>query len=92
MLERIYALAPPGRRNRSGKLQLTQLSSKEAFVEISRHVYLIDVQDPAKMRSMFNKIGALAAKIPVFRLSYPRRFSQLKLVRDRLLGALPVRH
>jgi hypothetical protein len=83
-LDRIYILDP----EHAPAVRITPLGFREAFLEILKLTYLMDVHDPGTLKSEFESV-ARAAALPLFRrLSYPREFSALPAVRREILSEL----
>jgi hypothetical protein len=83
-LDRLYILDSED----SPSVRTTPLSSREAFLEIVKLSYLMDVHDPGTLESEFESI-ARAAALPLFhRLFYPREFSALPAVQREILSNL----
>lgn len=80
-LDRIYILDGAG----SETPRVTRLEPREAFMELVRLSFLMDVDDRAGLKAEFENIARLAA-LPVFRrLSYLRDFAMLPEVRQEIL-------
>ena len=80
-LDRLYILDPED----SSDIRITPLSCREAFLEIVKLSYLMDVHDPGTLKNEFESI-ARAAALPLFhRLSYPREFSALPELQREIL-------
>ncbi len=80
-LAAIYFLTSPA------DFTLTQISAREAFIELVRYAFLLDVGDPAGLTRQFEFIRGALAHLSFFRLSIPRRFEELAAVRERILRA-----
>ena len=66
-------------------VEITKLSAREAFVDLLKHSFVLDVEDREAMAVHFEKLGRLAL-LPLFsRLDYPRRFEALEEVRGAIL-------
>ena len=78
----MYFLEPPGP---SCDVRITPLSAREAFFEIVKFAFLMDVDDPDALKAEFESI-ARAASLPLFRrLSFPRDLARLPEVRREIL-------
>ena len=83
-LDRIYILDTES----APAVRITPLGFREAFMEVLKLSYLMDVHDPGTLKTEFESV-ARAAALPLFRrLSYPREFSALPDVRKEVLSDL----
>jgi len=75
-------------RKVSGKrlVSLAPLPPREAFVELLRGTFNCLLTDPERLQRQFAAATQLVAKVPVFRLSYPRVLSRLPEVREVVLS------
>jgi hypothetical protein len=70
------------------ELRIDALTPADAFTELVRHSFLLDLEDPALLASHFDRVTRLA-RLPIFfRLDYPRRYEMLPRVRETLIEAL----
>jgi hypothetical protein len=87
-LRHVYFLG----EGRSEGVEITELRARDAFVDLLKHSFVLDVEDREAMSVHFEKLGRLAL-LPVFsRLDYPRRFEALAEVRGAILrhsGSVP---
>jgi hypothetical protein len=81
-LRRIYFLVDA---QASEDIGIRQLSPRDAFVELVKYVYLIDVRDRKILKREFERLGRLV-KFPLFyRLAFPRVFALLPQVQKAIL-------
>lgn len=67
------------------EVEITRLSARDAFVELMRNSFVLDVEDRQALSGHFERLSRLAL-LPVFsRLDYPRRFEALAEVREAIL-------
>ncbi len=72
-LRAIYLLGP----GESEGVTFERLSPQAALAELLRHSFILDVEDRARLRGHFRRIGGLADTVPCYRLDYPRVYEQL---------------
>ena len=85
-LAALYVLAAPARR--LGRVRIKALSPATALVELVRNTFNTVIIDRARLASQFKFVSRLVAGVPVKRLSYPRRLSELPAVCDAVLADL----
>jgi len=61
------------------------MTAQEAHMAWVKHAFLLDPHDPARMRSLFSQVAALAEQSISYRLDYPRRYEALEAVRTALV-------
>lgn len=76
-LHALYVLRP--RRGR--RVVIRTLSSRRAFVELTRNTFNACVLDPPRLARQFALAARVAARVPVKTLAYPRRLDRLADVR-----------
>ena len=89
-LRRLYILSPPGETENRKSISITPVSPREAFLELVRNAYRLDITDQKKVRKEFESLGWLTASLEVRRLSFPRDFPLLDKVRRAILTDLSV--
>jgi hypothetical protein len=87
-LAAIYALAAPDRCAKRNSVQIRTLSPRRAFVELTRNTFNSVVRDPGRLQRHFAHVSALATRVPVKLISYPRKPELLPAVRDAILADL----
>ena len=81
-----YDLLPPEKaRNKQDSMSIQPLSTREAFMALTRNTFNPRVATPERLRQLFALTTAVAASVPVKRLSYPRTLEILPTVRKRVL-------
>jgi hypothetical protein len=71
----------------STDVRIEPMTAQEAHMAWVKHAFLLDPHDPARMRSLFSQVAALAEQGISYRLDYPRRYDALEAV-----GAALVEH
>ena len=84
----IYVLNSPAIEQPSQKISIKRLSRREAFVALIQNNFNSRMVVPGRLRRQFSFTSALASKIPVRVLSYPRTWTSLAAVRDAVLRDL----
>ena len=79
-LARIYILGSP-----ADQIRVAKLSGTRAFRALAQNTYNTSVIEPERIRRHFEFTASVAAKVPIKRLTYPRRFDALPQVRARVL-------
>ncbi|HXU31761.1 MAG TPA: hypothetical protein VN851_14400 [Thermoanaerobaculia bacterium] len=70
-------------------IELSRVSPSEAMIELVRHSFLGALGEAAVgVARRFERIAAVAARVPIFRLSYPDGLKQLPRVREAILERL----
>ena len=82
----LYVLGDIDERKRPNAIDIVPLSAREAFRELVRHVYRLEIGDHRTHREEFDRLGRLAAVLPVRRLSFRRDFSVVPEVRAAILA------
>lgn len=83
----LRALMLPVRTGRD--IELTRLSPRDATIELLRHSFLGALGEAAiGVARRFERIVAVAERIPVFRLTYPNGLEHLGKVREAILERL----
>ena len=87
-LRRMYVLGAGRRNSRTSAVTITPLRDREAFVELVKHVFRLDVDDRTRLRAEFAAIARLVSRIALYRLAFPRDLSRLPAVQAATLGHL----
>lgn len=78
----IFLLNDPGQQP-AARINLGQLSGKEAIMLLLRRCFLLEAGDAAVAASLLRQLGeVLQSGVPLARLAYPRRHGDLPAVRD----------
>jgi hypothetical protein len=84
-LRRIYFLAPPPSDGEKKCVSIIPLSTRDAFMELVKFTYLIDITDRQRLRQEFERLSRVAALPLFFRLDFPRDFSLLPDIHRAIL-------
>jgi len=68
------------------EIGIEPLGKRAAFTALLSAAFQLHLDDPNRSRELFERVGALCDAVPMRRLTYPRRFSQLDAVRAALLA------
>ena len=81
MLRRVYFLGTGA----AGGIRIEPLTPSEAFVELVKHSFLLDIEARDLITAQFHQLSRLALEPVYFRLDYPRRFELLDNVQRAIL-------
>ena len=85
-VRRIYVLVPPGSRAGRCPISITACGARDAFIELFKHTYRLDLDDRARLRDELESIVRIAARPDlVYRLAFPRDFRRLPAVQAAIL-------
>lgn len=84
-LRSIYVLAPPGNSTTRTTVRIETLAARDVFLEIVGAAFNLAVVERERLANQFVFARRLSADVPVRRLIYPRRLSELAAVCDALL-------
>jgi hypothetical protein len=87
-LKAIYVLAAPVRGARGSRPRIQPLTGRRAFLEVVRAAYNLLVVRGDRLAGQFQFANELVARVPIRRLTYPRKLSQLPAVCDAVLSDL----
>jgi hypothetical protein len=78
-LSRVYLLT---RSEETGdtRIRIQAAPAREAFVELVRHAFRLDVGDRKMLARQFRSLQRLVEHVPICRLTYPRDFTHLQAV------------
>lgn len=68
----------------SEEIAITPMTMPEALAELMRHGFILDVEDKARLRGHFQRLGELATTIGCYTLDFPRQYSLLPAVIDAI--------
>jgi hypothetical protein len=74
-----------------GPLAIAPLSQRDAFMAFANYTHRFDPTNPASLAREITALKELAVRVPVARLTYPRRFEDLKAVRESIEADLRLR-
>jgi hypothetical protein len=83
-LRRIYFLDDDG----AERLSITRLSPSEALVELTKHSFLLDIEERELIAHHFDRLAEMVKQPVFFKLDYPRRYEDLDRVRRAILDDL----
>jgi len=84
-LRRIYFLAAPPDNGERKFVSIVPLSVRDAFMELVKFTYLIDITDRQRLRQEFERLSRVAVLPLFYRLGFPRDFSLLPDVHRAIL-------
>jgi hypothetical protein len=87
-IRNIYMLEDPENTNGADTIHFEKLSFDESTIALLKHYFRLPLPDKAWQRREFVALTALAARIPVYRLSYPRDYNFLPSVRQAIIEHL----
>jgi hypothetical protein len=78
-LSRVYLLT---RSQETGdtRIRIQAAPAREAFIELVRHAFRLDVGDRKMLTRQFRSLQRLVEHVPICRLTYPRDFAHLQAV------------
>ena len=88
----IYVLSPSTGLADPDKISVDPLSSREAFLELVKHLYRLHDTDRQRLKKEFSELGRIADAISFSRLRFPHRYSRLPLVRKTVLNHVSEAH
>ena len=83
-LSAVYALQET--RGTTNRVTIRRLSSRRAFLELTRNTFNPVPAGSGRLKRHFGLATALAARVPVKSVSYPRDLDAIEAVRDRILA------
>jgi len=85
-VRRIYVIDRTEPSVGAGPISIIPARPRDAFIELVKHTYRLDLDDRARLRQEFASIGRIAARAGlVYRLSFPRDLSRLPEVQAAIL-------
>lgn len=85
-VRRLYVLGRAKPTARKRVVTITALTPREAFIELVKHTYRLDLDDHTRLRNEFDSISRVAARPAlVYRLSFRRDLSRLPVVQAAIL-------
>lgn len=79
-LDTLYTLA-----RHDGPIRIEPLTSRDALVELARHLYRLDPTDRGALRGELGRLERLVGSARVVQLCYPHRFDRLDALRQSIL-------
>ena len=87
-LDALFLLDWPAADSPGSEARLERLTGREAFLNVIAATFNIRIKTPARLARQFRFAESLCARLPLYRLSYPREFSVLPHVRQLLWEAV----
>jgi hypothetical protein len=84
-LKTLYVLHHPSPGAGDGRITIRRLSPRRALLALLKHCFNDWVNEPARLSHMLQLYSEIASRVPVKRISYPRRMAELGAVRDAIL-------
>jgi hypothetical protein len=85
-VRRMYVLGRAQPAARSRTVTITALTPREAFIELVKHTYRLDLDDHTRLRDEFDSISRIAARPSlIYRLAFRRDLSRLPVVQAAIL-------
>ena len=69
----------------SDAIEFRKLTPQVGLSCLIQHAFVLDVDDRARVRAHFGRLADLSEVVPTFALNYPRQYSRLHEVIDRVL-------
>lgn len=79
---------PPPAQNRSSEVILERLPNREVFISMLKQTFQLDLTDLDRLKAHMQRLGYIAPRLRSFRLSMPRDYALLSVVRKKILDAL----
>jgi len=83
----VIVISPPGQTPVS-EVILDQLSRREAFIAMMKQTFQLNLMDLERMACHVQALGRIVPRLPSFRLSMPRDYDLLPVVRQKILEAV----
>jgi hypothetical protein len=84
-LWRLFVFPSTGMEDPPG-IEIQRLGGGDAFVEILKRVYVLDVTDGSTIARLFNAISRVVARTAIYCLNYPYDFSLLPRIGEAVTG------
>ena len=84
-LARLYVLDSPANDGNGRMISIRSFPRRDAFMELVKFAYRLDITDQEKLRKEFHRLGRVAALPLLRRLDFPRDFALLPAVRRAIL-------
>ncbi len=82
----IYVLVDPQHTDADGPVSIQPMTAREGVVSLLEYSFRLDITDRERNAREFETLSRLAERLPLFRLSYPRQYEMLPLVRGTILA------
>lgn len=87
-LRTLCVVAPKPQLKRARDVRVRQLSPREALMRVMPVAFHIDVRDRRELSASFERLAALAERVPVVELTYPWNLARLPRTAPEVLRAL----
>lgn len=88
-LARVYVLdGDSSHAGDTSEVRINPLSRREAFLELLKHSYRLDVRALPSLRDDFDRLARAANRMAIARLAFPRELARLGEVRDAIVRDL----
>lgn len=84
-LRAMYVLGSQQEMAEAKDVYIESPSSRDAFMEVVKSAFLLDITDREILRDKFEQFGRVAASVPIFRLAFPRDLALLPTIRNAIL-------
>jgi hypothetical protein len=81
-LDQVYFLGDGS----AAEVSIAPLTARQAFVECTRHSFLLDVNDKRRIALHFEQVTRLATRPIHYRLDYPRQFDQFPQLKQAIVA------
>jgi hypothetical protein len=87
-IQGVFFLAPPSEAEETGRIEITSVNPKDAFIDMYKQFFNLDINDLKWLKQSFVTLGRVR-KWPRFaKLSYPRQLDLLPSVQEAILTTL----
>ena len=78
-------LLSPSDQISASEVVLDKLSRRETFIAMLKQTFQLDLRDLERMTRLMQTLGCIVPMLPAFRLSMPRDYGLLPIVRQKIL-------
>ena len=86
ILHRVYCLAPIDENRKECSVSIERLSPREAFLTLVEATFKLDITNSDTLVKEFFQLQQIATYPIFYRLSFPRDFSQLSIMREAIIS------
>lgn len=87
-LQSIYVLDVPGETGDTNHVSIQQVQGRDAVVQLLKNTYNDMIRGDERLSRQFSHAGAIADRLPIKRLKYPRSLERLGEVYDAIMADL----
>ena len=80
----VIMISPPGQTS-SSEIILERLAQREAFIALLKQTFQLNLSDLERVARHVEALGRIVPRVPAYRLSMPRDYALLPLVRQKIL-------